>query len=135
MRDLTSKTERLGVMRDVFAPSNRNARVAISGAVQSSVLLCLLEAIAFDVAARFSGELAPDDAATDSTIAELANLLCGNLRSLRDALGARVEVARAERVATRVSIPPSSCIALVPFPTHRGQVLVGFVGEQLFQTR
>jgi CheY-specific phosphatase CheX len=123
--DLTSKTERLRVMRDVFSLSDRNARVAISGAVQSSVLLCLPDAIAFDVAARFSGELAPDDDAIDSIVAELANLLCGNLQSLLDGRGTRVEAARAARVAARLSMPPGSCVALVPFLTHRGQVLVG----------
>jgi CheY-specific phosphatase CheX len=123
--DVASKTERLRVVHDVLPLSDRNARVAISGAIQSSVLLCLPQAIAFDVAARFSGEIAPDEAAIDAIVGEMANLLCGNLRSVLAAQGTHIEIARAEHVGARVSMPPGTRVALVPFLTHRGQALVG----------
>jgi CheY-specific phosphatase CheX len=123
--DLTSKTERLRIIRDVLPLSDRNARVAISGAFQGSVLLCLPQAVAFDVAARFSGEIAPDDDAIDAIVAELANLLCGNLQSVLADQGTRIQLGAAEHLAARVSMPPGSRVALVPFVTHRGQILVG----------
>jgi CheY-specific phosphatase CheX len=123
--DLTSKTERLRVIRDVLPLSDRNARVVLAGAIDSSVLLCVPHAIATDVASRFSGEVAPDEASVDGIVSELANLLCGNLQSVLAEQGIRVQVSEPERVAVRVSMPPGSAVALVPFVTHRGQVLVG----------
>ena len=123
--DLTSKTERLRVMRDVLPLSDRNARIAISGALNGSILLGVPHAIGHELAARFSGELAPDEAAIDAIVAELARLLCGNLQSVLAEQGVRIELGTPERLAARVSMPPGSRVALVPFVTHRGQVLVG----------
>ena len=123
--DLTSKTERLRIVRDVLPLSDHNARVALSGAFDSSVLLCVPHAIAFDVAGRFSGELAPDDDSIDAIVCELATLLCGNLQSVLAERRTHVQIAAPERVPARVSMPPGSSVALVPFVTQHGQVLVG----------
>jgi CheY-specific phosphatase CheX len=122
--DLTSKTERLRVMEGVMPLSDRNARVAISGAFSASVYVCVPDAIALDIASPFSGELPPTDAAQDEIVRELAALLSDNLRSVLAERGQRIEVSEAVLVGARVSVPPGGRVALVPFLTHRGQVLI-----------
>jgi CheY-specific phosphatase CheX len=122
--DLTSKTERLRVMRDIMPLSDRNARIPITGAIDSTVLLCVPQAIASDMASRYSGDLPPTDAEMEEIVCDLATLLCDNLRSVLAEQGARIEVGSAEPVGSRVSMPPGGSVALVPFITHRGQVLV-----------
>jgi CheY-specific phosphatase CheX len=130
--DLPSKTDRLRVLRDVFPLSDRNARVPISGAVTSAVLLCLPHTIASDIASRYCGELTPTDEALDQTVCGLANLLCDNLRSVLAEQGLRAELGAAEMIGPRISMPPGGGLALVPFITHRGQVLVGLaLGSEL----
>jgi CheY-specific phosphatase CheX len=123
--NVASKTERLRVLDGVMPLSDYNARVRVSGAVNSTVLLCLPQAIASDIASRYSGEVAPTDAEIAQITRELTNLLCDNLRSVLAEQGMRVQMATAELQGTRVSVPPGSRVALVPFLTHRGQVLVG----------
>ena len=123
--DLTSKAERLRVMRDVLPLSDRNARVALSGAIDSAVLLCVPHAIAVDLAGRFSGELPPDEASVDGIVCELATILCTNLQSVLAEQGTRVQLAAPESIPARVSMPAGASVALVPFVTQRGQVLVG----------
>ncbi len=123
--DLTSKTERLRVLEDVLPLSDRNARVTMRGELETSLLLGVPEPVARELAARFSGEPGPADAEVDGIVCELANLLCGNLQSVLAERGFRTEIAEARTLGARVSVPPGARIALVPFLTHRGQVLVG----------
>jgi CheY-specific phosphatase CheX len=123
--DLASKTERVHVMHGVLPLSDCNARVAVTGAFDTSVLFGLPHEIAFELASRFSGELEPADEDVDAIVCELANLLCGNLQSVLAEQGFRVEISAAQLLAARVSVPPGGRVALVPFVTHRGQVLVG----------
>jgi CheY-specific phosphatase CheX len=122
--DLTSKTERLRVVGDVVPLSDRNAAVALSGAINTTVLLCLPETVAFEVAKRFSGELTPSEQDLENIVCELATILCGNLQSVMAERGTRLQLAPAELVGSRISLPPGRRFALVPFVTHRGQVLV-----------
>jgi CheY-specific phosphatase CheX len=122
--DVTSKTERLRVVEDVLPLSDRNAAVAISGEVETAVMLCLPDAVAIDVAKRYSGELAPPERDVDHIVLELANLLCGNLQSVMAERGVRLKLAEPELLGSRISLPPGKRAALVPFLTHRGQVLV-----------
>jgi CheY-specific phosphatase CheX len=124
--DLASKTERLRVLRGVLPLSDHNARVAFTGAIDGSVLLCVPHAIAAELAGRFSGEVAPDEASIDAIVCELANLLCGNLQSVLAEQGKRVQLSAPERIGARVSMPPGNSVALVPFVTQRGQVLIGW---------
>jgi CheY-specific phosphatase CheX len=123
--DVASKTERLRVLNGIMPLSDHNARVRVSGAVNSTVLLCLPHAIAIDIAGRYSGEAAPTDVDVAEIVRELANLLCDNLRSVLAEQGMRVQMAKAELQGSRVSVPPGAQVALVPYLTHRGQVLVG----------
>jgi CheY-specific phosphatase CheX len=122
--DLTSKTERLRIVEDVLPLSDRNAAVAISGEAETAVMLCLPDAVAVDVAKRYSGELAPPERDVDHIVLELANLLCGNLQSVMAERGVRLKLAEPELLGSRISLPPGKRAALVPFLTHRGQVLV-----------
>jgi len=133
--ELPSKTERLRVVSDVVPLSDRNVAVALRGlpapelpdatdGASSSVLLCLPQQIAVDLATRFSGEIAPSDAAVDGVACELTSILCGNLQSVLAEQGARVEVSEPEVVPSRLSLPPGRRMALVPFVTHQGLVLV-----------
>jgi CheY-specific phosphatase CheX len=134
--DLTSKTERLRIVEDVLPLSDRNAAVAISGIAraprggstsgeaETAVMLCLPDAVAIDVAKRYSGELAPHERDVDHIVLELANLLCGNLQSVMAERGVRLKLAEPELLGSRISLPPGKRAALVPFLTHRGQVLV-----------
>lgn len=122
--DVTSKTERLRVVADVLPLSDHNATVAISGAIATSVTLCLPDAVAVEVAKRFSGELAPPRHAVEQIVLELANLLCGNLQSVMAERGVRLWPADAVLLGSHASLPPGRRAALVPFVTHRGQVLV-----------
>ncbi|MFI5306458.1 MAG: hypothetical protein ACHQ53_03835 [Polyangiales bacterium] len=123
--ELANKTERLHVMQDVLPLSDHNARLAISGDVRSSVLLGLPHEIAFELARRFSGELPPDEHQVDEIVLDLVSLLCANLQSVLAEQGYRVELGTAELLGTRMSMPPGARVAIVPFVTHRGQVLVG----------
>jgi CheY-specific phosphatase CheX len=122
--DLTSKTERLRIVQDVLPLSDRNGGIAISGAAQTTVMLSLPDAVAFDVAKRFSGEITPNDRDVDNIVLELVNLLCGNLQSVMAERGVRLQLAEPELLGPRMSLPPGRRVALVPFLTHRGQVLV-----------
>jgi CheY-specific phosphatase CheX len=122
--DLISKTERLRVVEDVLPLSDRNAGVLLTGAVETSVMLCLPDVVAVEVAKRFSGELAPNARDVDRIVLELANLLCGNLQSVMAERGVRLHRTDAEWHGARMSLPPGRRVALVPFLTHRGQVVV-----------
>jgi CheY-specific phosphatase CheX len=122
--DLTSKTERLRIVQDVLPLSDRNAGVTLSGAIDTSVVLSLPDAVAFDVAKRFSGELTPTDRDVANIVIELANLLCGNLQSVMAERGVRLQRTEPELLGPRISLAPGRRVALVPFLTHRGQVLV-----------
>jgi len=109
----------------VLPLSDHNARVALHGDVASSVLVGLPHAIAFELARRFSGELPPDDYQIDDIVRELAGLLCANLQSVLAEQGYRVTLDSPELLGTRMSVPPGARVAIVPFVTHRGHVLVG----------
>ena len=122
--DLTSKTERLRIVTDLLPLSDRNACLSISGAVDTTLLLSLPHAVASEVARRFSGELAPSDEQVDEIVCELANLLSRNLQSVMAERGVRLALEPAEPIGPRISLPPGRRVALVPFVTHRGQVLV-----------
>ena len=124
--DLTSKTERLRMVQDILPLSDRNAAVVLSGAFQTSVMLSLPHAVAFDVARRFSGEVDPYEEDVDGIVCDLANLLCDNLQSVMAERGVRMQREDARLLGSRLSLPPGRRVALVPFVTHRGQVLVSF---------
>ena len=122
--DLGSKTERLRIVTGVLPLSDRNVRMPLSGDVDSAVILSVPDAIAVHLAARFSGELSPSDADIDNVVRELGSLLCRNLESVAAEQGRRLQCGEPERVPARVSLAPGERVALVPFLTHRGQVLV-----------
>jgi len=130
--DLPSKTEKLRVVTDVVPLSDRNVTIALRGlpggdgaqGTTSSVLLCVPQQIAVDLATRFSGEVAPSDAAVDAVVCELTNILCGNLRSVLAEQGLNVELSEPEVVPSRMSLPPGRRVAVVPYVTHQGLVLV-----------
>jgi hypothetical protein len=124
--NLASKTERLRVLTDLVPLSDRNACVAVSGAMQTAVLLCLPHEIAYDMASSSSatGDAPPTESDADAIVCELASLLCSNLQSVLAERGVRIELGSAEVVGPRVSLPPGRRVAVVPFLTHKGQVLV-----------
>jgi CheY-specific phosphatase CheX len=122
--DLTSKTERLRIVHDALPLSDRNGSVTITGTADLTVRLCLPDPVAFDVAKRFSGELEPSARDLDAIVLELVHLLCGNLQSVVAERGMSLQLAAPELLGRRTSLPPGKRVALVPFLTHRGQVLV-----------
>jgi CheY-specific phosphatase CheX len=122
--NLTSKTEKLRVLTDLMPLSDRNACVGVSGAFQSGILLCLPHEIAYDMASSESGDAPPTESDADAIVCELASLLCSNLQSVLAERGMRIELGSAEIVGPRVSLPPGRRVAVVPFLTHKGQVLV-----------
>jgi CheY-specific phosphatase CheX len=131
--ELQTKPEKLRVVTDIVALSDRNVIVTLrgelsadlgGGTMDGAVLVCLPGAIAVDVASRFSGEDAPSDEQVSGVVCELANILCGNLKSVLAEQGGRIEVGEPEVLPPRVSLPPGRRMALVPFVTHQGLVLV-----------
>ena len=131
--ELQAKPEKLRVVTDIVALSDRNVIVTLrgelsadlgGGTIDGAVLVCLPNSIAVDVASRFSGEDAPTDEQIASVVCELANILCGNLKSVLAEQGARIEVGEPEILPPRVSLPPGRRMALVPFVTHQGLALV-----------
>ena len=124
--DLASKTERMRIVSVVLPLSDRNVRVAITGAVETSVFLSVPDRIASDMASRFSGEDPPSDEDMDNVVCELGALLCRNLESVIAEQGRRLQCGEPELVAPRVSLPPGRRFAVVPFLTHHGQIVVSF---------
>lgn len=122
--DLASKTDRMRVVTDVLPLSDRNVRIALSGAVETSVLLGVPHRIASDMASRFSGEDPPNDEDIDNVVCELGALLCRNLVSVVAEQGRRLQCGEPELVAPRMSLPPGRRFAVVPFLTHHGQLVV-----------
>jgi hypothetical protein len=130
--ELPSKTERLRVVTDVVPLSDRNVLVSLRGTLDpetpsvtdSGVLLCVPQQIAVDLATRFSGEIAPAETAVNDVVSELAGILCSNLRSVLAEQGARIEIGEAEVIPSRLSLPPGRRMAVVPFVTHSGLVMV-----------
>jgi CheY-specific phosphatase CheX len=131
--ELQAKPEKLRVVTDIVALSDRNVIVTLrgelsaalgGGTLDGAVLLCLPNSIAVDVASRFSGDDAPSDEAVGAVVCELANILCGNLMSVLAEQGARLEVGEPEILPPRVSLPPGRRMALVPFVTHQGLALI-----------
>jgi hypothetical protein len=130
--ELPSKTERLRVVTDVVPLSDRNVLVTLRGALDpetpaatdTGVLLCVPQQIAVDLATRFSGEIAPAETAVNDVVCELAGILCNNLRSVLAEQGARVEIGEPEVIPSRLSLPPGRRMAVVPFVTHSGLVMV-----------
>ena len=130
--ELPSKTEPMRIVTDVVPLSDRNVLVALRGALDpempsatdTGVLLCVPQQIAVDLATRFSGEVAPAETAVNDVVCELAGILCNNLRSVLAEQGARVEIGEPEVIPSRLSLPPGRRMAVVPFVTHSGLVMV-----------
>jgi hypothetical protein len=130
--ELPSKTEPIRVVTDVVPLSDRNVLVTLRGTLDpeaphvtdTAVLLCVPQQIAVDLASRFSGEIAPAESAVNDVVSELASILCNNLRSVLAEQGARIEVGEPQVIPSRVSLPPGRRMAVVPFVTHSGLVMV-----------
>ncbi|MDH5671004.1 MAG: hypothetical protein OEZ06_02585 [Myxococcales bacterium] len=123
--DLVSKTEPVRVMPSPVPLSDRNAGIEVSGAHQCMLLVGLPHDIAASTAGRFSGELAPDEAAIDGVVLELVHLLADNLRSVLAERGRRLHLSNAQRLRTPLLLQADRAMTIVPFVTHQGQVLVG----------
>jgi hypothetical protein len=130
--ELPSKTEPLRIVTDVVPLSDHNVLVALRGTLDpnapqitdTGVLLCVPQQVAVDLATRFSGEIAPTDSAVNDVVCELAGILCNNLRSVLAEQSARIELGEPEAIPTRLSLPPGRRMAVVPFVTHQGLVMV-----------
>ena len=123
--NLVSKPDLVRLADDFVPLSDCNVRVPLKGAVQGAMLLGVPHAIATESAQAFSGEEPPDASAEDAIVHELATILSENLSSALAERGRRLTLGKPEAVEQRMTVPPGTRVALVPFVTHQGQVLVG----------
>jgi hypothetical protein len=134
--NLENRADRVRVERDMISLSDRNARVELSGAVETVVFVCVPHHIASAAAGAPDGEQAgegadefdeepPSDEDMDRCVREFCSLLCENLRSVLAEQGQRIALSAPRMLYSRASIPPGLRASVVPFFTHRGQVLVG----------
>jgi CheY-specific phosphatase CheX len=123
--DLVSKTEALRIHEGPVSLSERNVRIDVSGAYLGYVVLCVPEEIAEATAARFCGEQEPAEDDIRNVVVELGRLLTANLRSIFAERGQRLVVADPVAIPDQLSLAAGEKLAMVPFLTHQGQVLIG----------
>lgn len=122
---LDNKTDRLRMEAGTFTLSDRNARVFCAGALQSEIIVGVPHAVAEQAARRFAGEDGPLDGDVNGIVRQFANIVAENLVSVLAERGRRVTVEPAHLVDSRSTLPPEQAMAVVPYLTHLGQVLVG----------
>jgi CheY-specific phosphatase CheX len=124
--NLVSKPGSVRIAENELLPlSDLNMRVPVRGALSGSLLLGVPQDIATSAAGAFSGEAAPDESATAAIVREMAAILSENLASAMAERGRRLSIDAPRPLDQRMSIPPGMRVAIVPFVTHQGQVLVG----------
>jgi hypothetical protein len=122
---LENKTDRLRLEQGPIALSDVNARVPLEGSVMATLFVGVPHAIARAQAARFSGEVEPEEHECNDIVREFANVLCANLRSVLAEQGRTLSPGETELVDSRISLEPATRSAVVTYLTHEGQVLVG----------
>lgn len=125
--NLENRADRVRVERDMISLSDRNARVELSGAVETVVFVCVPHHIAAAAAGASEDEddEPPSDEEMDRCVRDFCSLLCENLRSVLAEQGQRIALSAPRMLFSRASIPPGLRASVVPFFTHRGQILVG----------
>lgn len=123
--NLENKTDRLRVETGMIALSDRNAKITISGAVESVVFVCVPYEIARAAAVGPNSEVEPEDEDIDQVVGEFCRVLCANLASVLAEQGQRVTVGEPQKLMSRASTPPGVKATVVAFLTHRGQIFVG----------
>jgi hypothetical protein len=105
--------------------SDRNARITLEGGVDATVMVGVPDAAARKAAKRYSGEAEPSDVSLDAVVLDLAGVLCENIASTLAERGRKAQVGFATLQGARATLPPEVRVAVVPYVTHLGQVLVG----------
>ena len=123
--NLENKTDRLRVETGMVALSDRNARITISGAIETVVFVCVPHEIARAAARPPYSEVEPTDEEMNRAVREFCRVLCANLGSVLAEQGQRVTVGEPSMLMSRASTPPGIKASVVAYLTHRGQVFVG----------
>lgn len=123
--NLDNKTDRLRVETGMVALSDRNARITISGAVETVVFVCAPHEVARMAASPQYAEVEPTEEDMNRAVREFCRILCENLASVLAEQGLRVTVGEPLMLMSRASTPPGIKASVVAYLTHRGQVFVG----------
>jgi CheY-specific phosphatase CheX len=123
--NLENKTDRLRIETGMVALSDRNARITISGAVETVVFVCAPHEVARMAARAPYAEEDPPDEEMNRAVREFCRVLCENLASVLAEQGLRVTVGQPQMLMSRASTPPGIKASVVAYLTHRGQVFVG----------
>lgn len=123
--NLENKTDRVRVETGMVALSDVNARITLSGAIETVVFVCAPHEVARMAATSPYAEVDPSDADMGQAVREFCRVLCANLASVLAEQGQRVAVGEPQMLMSRASTPPGIKASVVAFLTHRGQVFVG----------
>ncbi|HEX2679111.1 MAG TPA: hypothetical protein VHM19_20820, partial [Polyangiales bacterium] len=123
--ELPNKADLPRIEESRLTLSDRNARIALSGSTDLLVMVGVPDEAARKAAKRYSGESDPSDVSVDAVVLDFAGVLCENAASTLAERGRKVQIGFATLQGARATLPPEMRVAVVPFLTHLGQVLVG----------
>ncbi len=123
--ELPNKPDNVRIEELRLTLSDRNARIDLGGGASGAIMVGVPDAAARKAAKRSAGEAEPSDVSIDAVVLDFASVLCENVASTLAERGRKVQIGFATLLGARATLPPEVRVAVVPYQTHLGQVLIG----------